>query len=351
MALKLISDRPVGVLGAGSFGTVIANLLAINQPVMLYSRRQEMVDAILATRTYNGREVHPNVQPTTDAAAVLANCLLVFPTVPSAFMRDLIQELSGSLRSDHILIHATKGLDVRGGRDLLNNPHHVFQRKDIRTMSEVILEESVVLRVGALAGPNLAGEIIIGKPAATVIASTFDEVIDMGRKALRSANFQVYGNHDITGVELSGVLKNAIAIGAGVLTGLEMGENARALLITKGLGEMIRLGQAMGSDTSAFFGLAGIGDLIATCNSPLSRNHTVGYRLAMGETLDNILASSQEVAEGINTIRIARHLGQQYDIRLPIINTLHAVLFEGFHPKDALSRLMSFSYGKDVDFL
>lgn len=352
MASMPTSDTPrVGVLGAGSFGTAVANLLAVNQPVWLYARREEVVDGIKEKQEHLGQPMHPRVWPTSDVEAVLHHSYLVFPTVPSANFRRMIQHLSSLLRPDHILIHCTKGLDFKLDRAALNQPEYSFSRSDIATMSEVIQEESIVLRIGAMAGPNLAGELASGKPAATVIASHFDEVIRGGRNALRSRRFQVYGNHDIIGVELSGVLKNAIAIGAGIATGLEMGENARALLITKGWGEMIRLGQALGSDTSAFMGLAGIGDLIATCNSSLSRNHTVGYRLAQGETLDYILETSSEVAEGVNTIRLAKHLAKYYDVKLPIINTLYAVLFDNLPPNEALSRLMMFSYAKDVDFL
>lgn len=351
MASNRTYEPTVGVLGAGSFGTAVANLLGVNQQVLLYARRPEVVEAVQGKREHLGQPMHPQVEATTDVEQLLARCHLVFPTVPSANFRNMMQELAPFLRPDHILIHCTKGLDFKLDRKVLEDEDYSFSRDDIATMSEVIQEESVVLRIGAMAGPNLAGELASGKPAATVIASHFDEVIRAGRKALRSRRFQVYGNHDIIGVELTGVLKNAIAIGSGIATGLEMGENARALLITKGWGEIIRLGQALGSDTSAFMGLAGIGDLIATCNSRLSRNNTVGYRLAQGETLNYILETSSEVAEGVNTIRLAKHLGKFYDVKLPIINTLYAVLFDGLPPNEALSRLMMFSYDKDVDFL
>lgn len=352
MASKRTSTKgPVGVIGAGSFGTAVANLLAINQPVVLYARKQEVVDAIMHTRKHLDRDIHPNIHATTSLQEVTERCTLIFPTLPSSAFRGMMQEVAPHLRPDHILIHGTKGLDLKAPRELLDKPNYKFSRADIATMSEVITEESIVLRVGAMAGPNLAGELAQGKPAATVIASHFDEVIEAGRKALRSPQFQVYGNHDLTGVEMSGVLKNALAIGSGITGGLELGENARALLITKGLSELVRLGQALGSDATAFLGLAGIGDLIATCTSSLSRNFTVGYRLGKGETLDHILATSTEVAEGVNTIRLARHLGRYYDVKLPILNTLYSVLFEGMAPQDALHRLMLYPYAKDVDFI
>lgn len=350
MALKNGSE-PVGVLGSGSFGTAVANLLAVNQPVLLYTRREEVMLSIQKDRQNVGQTIRPEVEPTMDLEQVAQRCTLIFPTVPSSNFRELMQEFAPYVRPEHVLIHGTKGLDFKSSTDKLDDPDYPFSRDDIATMSEVMLEETVALRVGAMAGPNLAGELAAGKPAATVIASHFDDVIERGRKALRSGYFQVYGNHDLTGVELSGVLKNAIAIGSGIITGLELGENARSLLITKGLGEIIRLGQALGSDTQAFFGLAGIGDLMATCGSRQSRNNTVGYRLAQGETLTEILATSTEVAEGVNTIRLAKHLSKYYDIKLPIINTLYEVLYGGYAPGEALTRLMSYSYARDVDFL
>ncbi len=349
---KNIYDIPtVGVIGSGSFGTAVANLIAKNHEVLLYTRREEVKDEILRTRKNARQTVAPNVTPTTDMEMLAARCPLIFPTVPSASFREMIRQLSPYLKSHHILIHATKGLDANPHPESEQWKEAVYTRENVKTMSEVILEETVVLRVGAMAGPNLAMELAAGKPAATVIASEYDEVIRIGRSVLHNPLFQVYGNHDIIGVEFSGVLKNTIAIASGAATGLDLGENARALLITKGLSEMIRLGTVLGSDTRAFFGLAGMGDLVATCNSRLSRNFTVGFRLAKGESLAEILANSSEVAEGINTVKIAKKLGEYYHVRLPIIETLYDVLFNGIHPREGLVRLMQFPYSRDVDFL
>jgi glycerol-3-phosphate dehydrogenase (NAD(P)+) len=349
MTSKNNSDKlQVGVIGSGSFGTAISNLLAINNRVFLYTRKEEVKDRILKERINVGQQMHENVIPTLDLEEVAGNCSLLFPTVPSASFREMTKQLAPYLNPSHIIIHGTKGLDFQlEGRDLENG----LSREQVKTMSEVINEETIVLRVGALAGPNLAGELARGEPAATVIASQFDEVIQMGRKTLRTPNFQVYGNHDIIGVELSGVLKNTIAIASGIQGGMGFGNNARALLITKGLGEMIRLGAALGSDTTAFLGLAGIGDLMATCNSDLSRNYNVGLRLAKGETLEHILETSTEVAEGINTIKIVHYLGKYYSVKIPIIDTLYNVLYKNLTPQKGLSMLMHFSYSKDVDFL
>lgn len=343
------NKTPVGVIGSGSFGTAVSNLLAVNNPVILYTRKKSVLDSIESDKINAGQQMHSNVFPTMDLKTVADECNLIFPTVPSASFRGMIRDLSPYLLPSHILIHGTKGLDL----SLNGEPGENLEvtRKVVKTMSEVISEETIVLRIGAMAGPNLAGELSKGKPAATVIASQFDEVIREGRAVLRSPNFQVYGNHDIIGVELSGVLKNAIAIGSGILSGMELGKNAQALLITKGIAEMIRLGAALGSDTSAFFGLAGIGDLVATCTSTLSRNYNVGHRLSKGEKLEHILATSEEVAEGVNTIKIAHFLGESYKIKLPIIDTLYGILYLGATPVDGLARLMQNPFAIDVDFM
>jgi glycerol-3-phosphate dehydrogenase (NAD(P)+) len=218
-------------------------------------------------------------------------------------------------------------------------------------MSEVIREESVVVRVGCLAGPNLARELADNQPAATVIASHFDEVIAIGKKLLRNDTFQVYGNQDLVGVELAGVLKNVIAIASGALSGMGYGENAKGLLISRGVIEMIYLGRALGGNTEAFLGLAGIGDLVTTCNSSLSRNFQVGYKLAQGITLSEILASTDEIAEGVNTVRIAKKCADYYKVRAPITGMLYKVLFEDMTVVEALQYLMRYPLDVDIDFL
>jgi glycerol-3-phosphate dehydrogenase (NAD(P)+) len=218
-------------------------------------------------------------------------------------------------------------------------------------MSEVILEESVSVRVGCLAGPNLAAEIMEDHPAATVVASNFDEVIDIGQHLLRSDRFQVYGNKDLIGIELAGVLKNIIALASGSLSGLGYGENARALLISRGMVEMIYLGKMLGGNIQAFIGLAGIGDLIATCTSPLSRNYSVGYRLAKGELIDDIMASMDEVAEGIRTVKIVKTILDQLPGRAPITEAVYKVLFEGVTVRSALDLLMRAPLNVDINFM
>lgn len=345
------SDMVCGVIGAGSFGTAVANLLAENSDVILYTRRPDLVDEINRSRMNAGQMVHDRVRPSSEMDLVTSSCRLIFPTIPSSEFRQVIRQAASLLRPDHILIHTTKGLDLTLPEGQTVGSIDRITRENIHTMSEVIRQETVVIRVGCMAGPNLAAELAEGKPAATVIASKFDEVIHEGLRALKSSRLRVYQNHDIIGAELSGVLKNTIAIASGILQGMELGENARALLVTMGLGEMIRLGKQLGSDVRAFMGLAGIGDLIATTSSRSSRNFTVGYRLAKGESLQQILDSMTEVAEGVNTVRIANALARNYKVRIPVISMLHRILFESLSPVQGLKLLMEHPFDVDAEFM
>jgi glycerol-3-phosphate dehydrogenase (NAD(P)+) len=344
-------NKPVGILGAGSFGTVIANMVAANRPVLLYARKKEAVEEMIATRMNNNSPLHENVTPTNDLEEVANKCDIIFPIVPAGNFRNLIQQIAPYLHPHHILIHGTKGFDLDLPEGKTINDNIPISRDNVKTMSEVILEESVVVRVGCLAGPNLAKEMIAGQPAATVVASRFDEVITEGQKLLRNDKFQVYGSFDLIGVELCGILKNIMAIAAGALNGMGFGENARALLISRGMVEMIYLGKAWGGNTQAFIGLAGIGDLVATSSSKLSRNFTVGYKLAQGEKLQDIINNMNEVAEGVETVRIAKKLADYYKVRAPITEILYKVLYQDMTVEDGLQYLMKYPLSVDVSFL
>ena len=350
MALKRKSHKPVGVLGAGSFGTAVANILAENSDVFLYARNEGSVNQMIKEKNNNGQSLSNNIIPTNNLAEVAESCEIIFPIVPSSGFRDVIQKIAPYLHPYHILIHGTKGLDVNISDFEFQNKMK-FDPSKIMTMSEVIRQETVVVRVGCLAGPNLAKELADHQPAATVVASHFDEVISAGKRLLRTDRFRVYGSKDMTGVELAGVLKNIIAIASGALSGLGLGENARALLVSRGMVEMIFLGKVLGGNVQAFIGLAGIGDLVATCSSKLSRNFTVGYRLAEGETLSEILDTMEEVAEGVNTVRIMKHLAKFHKVRAPITSTLYEVLFKDMKVKKALDLLMKFPLEEDITFL
>lgn len=343
--------QTIGVIGAGSFGTAIANLIAENYPVILFARRQEVVDQILATRQNMNQQVSERIFPTTDPELLSKSCDYIFPTIPSAAFFEVLKRFSPFLTPAHILIHGIKGLhyDLPDVANL--NEIKQIKKSQILTMSQLIIKYTNVVRVGCISGPNLAKELAQKLPAGTVVASHFDEVIAAGQQILRSPRFQVFGSHDLHGVEYAGTLKNILAIASGAISGMELGENARALLIAKGLGEIVRIGQAMGASPQSFLGLAGIGDIIATASSTHSRNFTVGKRLAKGDSIDEIIRTSEEVAEGIQTIKIIHLLASKYKIRIPIIHILHSVLFENMPAEKGLSYLMKYPFLQDVDFI
>lgn len=351
MASSINKENLVGVLGAGSFGTVVSNLLANNSNVLLYVRNQDAAEAINSERKRKGYDLHPNIEATSDLELVANKCNLIFPVVPSSNFRELMKQMAPFLKPSHILIHGTKGFDISlpPGKEITD--FKVLSKNEIKTMSQVIENETSVIRIGCLAGPNIARELAHQQPAATVVASHFEEVINVGIKNLRNDRFQVYGNNDLVGIELAGVLKNIIAIASGILHGLGFGENARGLLISRGMVEIIYLGHALGGDIKAFLGLAGIGDLVTTCNSTNSRNFTVGYRLAQGENLDEIIDNMEEVAEGVNTVKIMKRIADNYDVKAPITQILHRVMFSSLEPREGLQYLMKFPINVDVEFL
>lgn len=343
-------QRPVGVIGAGSFGTAIANLLAYNSDVFLYSRNIDLVNSINASRENLGIRLSASVQATNDLQQLAETCHLLFPIVPSTNFRKMMHKLGPFLRPYHMLIHGTKGFDLQGVSDNDINGKGIM-RENVSTMSEVIKQESVVVRVGCLSGPNLASEIMEGQPTATLIASPFDEVIHAGKMVLDSKHFHVFGSHEILGAELAGALKNVIALGSGILKGKGLGKNLQAMLITRGLTEMVHFGKAMGASGSAFFGTAGIGDLVATATSKQSRNFTFGFRLGQGESMNQISGSMPELAEGVRTLRITRQLADYYKLRVPITEMLYRIIFEDYDIDRALEYLMTYPYDVDVDFL
>ncbi|MES2622304.1 MAG: NAD(P)H-dependent glycerol-3-phosphate dehydrogenase [Bacteroidota bacterium] len=343
------ANRPVGVIGAGSFGSAIANLLAENQEVLLYERNIETREQLNRERKVKGFDLHPNIRLSDSLEQIASSCYLIFPAVPSQFFKNMIIDFSPYLRPDHIMIHTTKGLHCEF--DIDKADAKTIRLKEIKTMSELILQETGIVRVGSIAGPNLALELMDKQPAATVVASRFDEVIREGVAALKSDRFQVYGTRDILGIELTGVLKNYVAIAAGAMSGLGFGENARALLITRGMAEMIYIGKALGADKRSFLGMAGIGDLIATCSSPKSRNFTVGYRIAKGEKLEDIVASLGEVAEGIRTLKIGKLIVEHTGVNAPLLQTIYKVIFEGLPMERAVKFLMRYPVSADAEFL
>ncbi len=349
--MKNTSKYQAGVIGAGSFGIAMANIMAENGKILLLARREEIADKIRTTGHHKRQDVHPNIEVITSTEAFAAQCELIFPIVPSASFRGMLDDLAPFLHPYHRLVHATKGLVINIPKDQQLEKLESLQADQVMTMSRLILQETVVRRIGCIAGPNLASEIAEGQPAATVIASPFEEVIREGTAVMRSSRFRVHASPDLLGIELAGVLKNIMAISAGILHGLGYGDNTMALLITRGIAEMIRLARIFGADARTFLGLAGIGDLVATCSSPHSRNFTVGFRLAKGESLDDIIADMEEVAEGVKTTFIARALANSHKVSAPITQAMARILQGEMEIQRAVRLLMEFPFTEDVEFI
>ncbi|WP_235297005.1 NAD(P)H-dependent glycerol-3-phosphate dehydrogenase [Portibacter marinus] len=341
-------DRPVGVIGAGSFGSTIASLISENKDVLIYSRNQSEIDAINAGGPHKGIMFSERVSATGDLKELADKCNLIFPVIPAASFRTVIKQIAPYISPLHLIIHATKGLDIveseKDGTEQLNG-------SPIRTMSQVITEECSTLRVGCISGPNLSKEINMSYPTAAVIASEFQEVIEQGQIALASARFFVFGSHQIFAAELAGAFKNIIAIGSGILGGRELGKNMQALLITRGLREIIHVGIALGAEGKAFLGTAGLGDLIATATSENSRNYNFGRRLAAGDTVEEIEKTEEEVAEGVRTLQIMKYILKKYKLHAPILELIYEIVFEHLDIDKAISHLMRYPFAPDVDFL
>ncbi len=351
MNLSIKPKKKVGVVGAGLFGCVIANLLAKNCETYVFTQREESIKQINEGGEIKGIKIDQSIKVISDPQQFANTCTLIFPVVRSYAMRSKMRLLSPYINPDHVIIHGVKGFDISALDIASIDGSSKIDSNDIKTMSEVILEETITKRVGCFSGPNLAREIDKGQMAGTVLASTFDEVIKQGRKALSNRNFKVYSSSDVKGVELTGVLKNIIAIAAGALHGIGYGENSKAMLISRGLAELTWIGTILGCNPSSFLGMAGIGDLVATCSSQLSRNFTVGRMIASGKTLDEVLNEMSDVAEGVGTIRVINGLANKYGFHAPITQTLFKILFEEMPIEDGLSYLMHFPLNKDVDFI
>ena len=339
MALNNTSS-PVGVVGAGRFGTAVANMLAEKNAVLLFTRSAQKALDIKRTGKNASQTLHRRVAPTSSLEEVGATCRIIFPILPSQAFRETLRRMSSSLHPHHMLIHGTKGLDVVG----TTRAREPISKDQVATMSQVILEETSVTRVGCLSGPNLSSEITAHQPAATVLASHFDEVVQAGRKLLKSDRFLVYGSSDLIGTELCGTLKNIVAIGAGMLDELGMGNNAKALLISRGLMDLVAVGKLLGSGANAFIGLSGIGDIIATCSSSFSRNFCVGKELAKGRGLTEILAEMNEVAEGIRTVEVVVRLAEYHRLKCVIPRILCRIMQGDLSVEKACTMLMKLPF-------
>lgn len=335
----MTAQQPIAVLGGGSFGTAIANLLAENgNPVRQWMRDPEQAEAIRTNREnpryLKGVKIHPNVDAVTDLAATLAVCELIFVALPSSALRTVLQPFADVL-AGKLLVSLTKGIEAQ----------------TFKLMSQIIEEIAPKARIGVLSGPNLAKEIAAHELTATVVASEDDELCQRVQAALHGRTFRVYASNDRFGVELGGALKNVYAIIAGMAAALEMGENTKSMLITRALAEMTRFAVKLGANPMTFLGLAGVGDLIVTCSSPKSRNFQVGYALGEGLSLEDAVTRLGEVAEGVNTLKVLKVKSEQLQTYMPLVTGLHAILFEGRTLAQVIERLMLAEPKTDVDFI
>jgi glycerol-3-phosphate dehydrogenase (NAD(P)+) len=275
--MSKINSRPlptVGVVGAGSFGITVGQLLAANNNVLLFARDPQIAQKINDTHQIHDVTLSPRIRAISSFNEIAETCEVIFPVIPSDDFRDMMKKLGPLLSPRHILIHGTKGLDTTRVKNIMSFTGKL-EREDVCTMSEVIAEESNVLRIGCLSGPNLSKEILEGQPTATVIASEYDEVVNIGIELLTSKKMFVFGSSDILGAELAGAFKNIIALGSGYLRGKGLGKNVQGLFITRGLHEITYFGGMLGADKSAFLGTAGISRAICVllssvpaCSSP-----------------------------------------------------------------------------------
>jgi glycerol-3-phosphate dehydrogenase (NAD(P)+) len=329
----------IGIIGGGSFGSALADMIGTKgHPVMHWFRTPEAAERFNATREnakyLPGHTLSGNITATGDLETVARSSKLLVISVPSPHFREVAGKLGEWVDGSQILVSTTKGIEA-----------HSF-----KLMTEILREETCCLKIGALSGPNLAKEIAAKKPSGTVIASRYEEVTLKVQEVMSGPYFRVYNNSDVYGVELGGVLKNVYAIATGLITALKMGDNTMGMLITRALAEMSRFADKMGSNPLTFLGLAGVGDLVTTCTSPLSRNFRVGLMIGQGATLDEAVAKIGEVAEGVNTIRIVKEKAAQLGIRMHILEGLHALLFEGKDLPTVIKQLMNVPQMEDVEF-
>ncbi|PZW71732.1 glycerol-3-phosphate dehydrogenase (NAD(P)+) [Pseudomonas sp. URMO17WK12:I1] len=335
----MTQQQPIAVLGGGSFGTAIANLLAQNgHRVLHWMRDPVQAEAIRVHREnpryLKGVKVLDGVEPTTELTAVLSACELAFVALPSSALRQVLQPVSGLL-AGKLLVSTTKGIEAQ----------------TFKLMSEIIEEVAPKARIGVLSGPNLAKEIAAHTLTATVVASEDEALCRRVQEVLHGRTFRVYASADRFGVELGGALKNVYAIMAGMAAALGMGENTKSMLITRALAEMTRFAVHLGANPMTFLGLAGVGDLIVTCSSPKSRNYQVGFALGEGLSLQEAVDRLGEVAEGVNTIKVLKAKAEELQVYMPLVAGLHAILFEGRTLDQVIQALMRAEPKTDVDFI
>ena len=330
----------VAVLGGGSFGSAMAKVLGENgHRVHFWMRDEAQVEEIRTTginsRYMPGVEIKGDIQLTTDFANAVDKAEIVFVAIPSKAFRAVIRENSSKFQDGQIVVSLTKGIEAHG----------------FKLMSEILQEEIPRCRIGVLSGPNLASEIVSRDLTATVIAAKDPDVRRTVQDLLGCEYFRVYANVDIYGVELAGALKNIYAIVAGLASALNMGENAKAMLITRGLAEMSRFAVSLGANPMTFMGLAGVGDLIVTCTSSKSRNFRIGYAVGQGQKLDDAVAELGQVAEGIYTLELVKKKAEAIGIYMPLVRGLYEILYGDASISAVINSLMMSVQNSDVEFI
>lgn len=321
--------KRIAVIGAGGWGTALANLMASKgRPVSLWGYEASLVDELRKTRVNTpflpGIRLHDAIEPTADMAEAVADAELVLVVPPSKGMRGVAARLA-EVRPGGVLVSFTKGIEQGTGL----------------RMSEILREALPASRIAVLSGPSHAEEVAIGMPTAVVLGCEDAALAAEIQLALNGQTFRVYTSTDVAGIELGGALKNIFAIAAGVSDGLGFGDNSKAALVTRALVELIRIGTALGGRKATFRGLSGIGDLMVTCFSQHSRNRSVGERLGKGETPEQIAASMQMVAEGVPTALSAYECARKHGVETPIIDAVHGLLYNGKSPREVLAEILS----------
>ena len=327
----------VGLLGGGSWGTTVASLTAKNAETIIWARNPKTVDEINTHHTNN--KYLPNAKLT--ASLVASNSIketvehadVIVLGIPSQNMRKVLEEAKQYIRPWVPIINLAKGLEI----------------STKMRMTEIIEEIMPGHPAGVLTGPNLAKEIHFGNAAAAVIAMVDGTIASKLQDVFSSGLFRVYTNTDVIGCELGGALKNIIAIASGMGDGANAGDNTRAAIITRGLAELTRLGIAMGGKQRTFYGLAGMGDLVATCSSSKSRNHHVGFQLGRGKSLEQIINEMNEVAEGVKTAKVVMQLAKEYKVDMPISEEIYKVLYEGNTVNEAFKGLLKYEVGSEKE--
>ncbi|OEY67632.1 NAD(P)H-dependent glycerol-3-phosphate dehydrogenase [Marinobacter sp. X15-166B] len=339
-AAPAFQQQQVAVLGGGSFGSAIAKVLAENGHTVHFWMRDEQQVAEIREQGTNTRYMPDarfsgDVRPTTDFAAAVGDADTVFVAIPSKAFRSVITRYAGEFHEGQVVISLTKGIERQG----------------FKLMSEILQEEIPKSRIGVLSGPNLAAEIVQRDFTATVIAAKDPEVRRRVQTLLGCEYLRVYANVDVYGVELAGALKNIYAIIAGLAAALEVGENAKAMLVTRGLAEMSRFAVSMGANPMTFLGLAGVGDLMVTCTSSKSRNFRIGYALGRGAKLADAVRQLGQVAEGIYTLELVKEKSDDTGVYMPLAQGLYDVIYGDASISSVIGGLMAAAQNSDVEFI